>query len=118
MSKLIICRGIQGSGKSTFSLALFRLVEIERGKIIIDDVETNRIGLKCLRSSLTIVPQDPTMFEGNLRFNLDPMNQYKDSEIINVADESGAKSAVQLAIGVNQCNVCRKDNLAPRRRFS
>ena len=81
--------GRTGSGKSTLSLALFRLVEIERGKIIIDDVETNRIGLKCLRSSLTIVPQDPTMFEGNLRFNLDPMNQYKDSEIINALNQVG-----------------------------
>ena len=81
--------GRTGSGKSTLSLALFRLVEIERGKIIIDDVETNRIGLKCLRSSLTIVPQDPTMFEGNLRFNLDPMNQYKDSEIINAINQVG-----------------------------
>lgn len=87
--------GRTGSGKSTLSLALFRLVEIERGKIIIDDVETNQIGLKCLRSSLTIVPQDPTMFEGNLRFNLDPLNQYKDSEIINAINQVGLFSIME-----------------------
>ncbi|CAM9196721.1 unnamed protein product, partial [Ectocarpus fasciculatus] len=80
-AKVGVC-GRTGAGKSSLMLALFRIVEPEGGsKIMIDGVDTLSVSLNTLRSRLTIIPQDPVMFSGTLRYNLDPFLRYTDQEV-------------------------------------
>ena len=78
--KVGIC-GRTGAGKSSLTLALFRIVEAAGGRIIIDGQDISELGLYKLRSSLTIIPQDPVLFTGNIRFNLDPTSERTDEEV-------------------------------------
>ena len=70
--------GRTGAGKSTIITALFRFLDPETGSIHIDGVDITKIGLKNLRQAITIIPQDPTLFAGTIRSNLDPFGQYSD----------------------------------------
>ncbi|PWA01371.1 hypothetical protein BB558_002530 [Smittium angustum] len=83
--------GRTGAGKSSLTLALFRIVEAAEGSIIIDGIDISKIGLVDLRSNLIIIPQDPALFEETLRHNLDPYGQYSDAEIWNALELSRLK---------------------------
>uniref|UniRef100_A0A4W5QXV8 ABC-type glutathione-S-conjugate transporter n=1 Tax=Hucho hucho TaxID=62062 RepID=A0A4W5QXV8_9TELE len=73
--------GRTGAGKSSMTLCLFRLLEAAGGEITIDGVKISEIGLHDLRSKLTIIPQEPVLFSGSLRMNLDPFDKYNDVEV-------------------------------------
>ncbi|KRF85618.1 multidrug resistance-associated protein 1 isoform X17 [Drosophila virilis] len=94
--------GRTGAGKSSLTLALFRIIESAGGKILIDGIDIATMGLHMLRSRLTIIPQDPVLFSGSLRSNLDPFEVKTDDEIWKALELSHLKAfAKSLTAGLN-----------------
>ncbi|XP_026871524.2 multidrug resistance-associated protein 1 isoform X1 [Electrophorus electricus] len=86
--------GRTGAGKSSLTLGLFRIIEAAQGEIHIDGVNIADVGLHDLRSRITIIPQDPVLFSGSLRMNLDPFDSYSDEEVWRALELAHLKSFV------------------------
>uniref|UniRef100_A0A8C9WC03 ABC-type glutathione-S-conjugate transporter n=1 Tax=Scleropages formosus TaxID=113540 RepID=A0A8C9WC03_SCLFO len=86
--------GRTGAGKSSLALGIFRILEAAKGDIFIDGVNIAEIGLHDLRSRITIIPQDPVLFSGTLRMNLDPFNSYSDDDVWSALEFAHLKDFV------------------------
>lgn len=93
--------GRTGSGKSTLFLALFRMVELNQGQILLDGLDISCVGLAQLRSRLAIIPQDPFLFSGTVRENLDPCGRHRDQQLLDVLDQCHLGSVVARMGGLD-----------------
>ncbi|XP_038663729.1 ATP-binding cassette sub-family C member 8 isoform X4 [Scyliorhinus canicula] len=96
--KVGIC-GRTGSGKSSFSLAFFRMVDMFEGRIIIDGIDISKLPINTLRSRLSIILQDPVLFSGSIRFNLDPEKKCTDSVLWESLEIAQLKHVVKALPG-------------------
>jgi ATP-binding cassette subfamily C (CFTR/MRP) protein 1 len=91
----------KGAGKSTLMTALMRLVELDGGEILIDGVDTKTLGLSRLRSSIAVIPQDPVLFSGTVKTNLDPFDMHTDDRLTDALKRVGLWTSSEAASAVN-----------------
>ncbi|GAX82138.1 hypothetical protein CEUSTIGMA_g9566.t1 [Chlamydomonas eustigma] len=108
--------GRTGSGKSSLMLALFRLISVDSGRIILDGVDVATIGLDGLRRQLAIIPQDPVLFSGTIRGNLDPWDTHPDAALWEALEAVQLKVAVQELGGLHARMAEAGDNLSVGQR--
>ncbi len=87
--------GRTGAGKSSLLSLLFRMSAHITGLILIDGVDTSTVELGSLRSRISVIPQDPTLFSGSMRYNLDPFDEYTDAQLWGVLDKVQLSSTVK-----------------------
>ncbi|KAI9208362.1 P-loop containing nucleoside triphosphate hydrolase protein [Polychytrium aggregatum] len=111
--------GQTGAGKSTLTLAFFRIIPMSQGRIIIDGVDVSKIRLCDLRSHMTIIPQDPVLFAGTLRANLDPLQQHDDAGIwmalkrVHFANTLGVARSTDSVYSTETLLIEESDDSAP-----
>ncbi|CAH0477558.1 unnamed protein product [Peronospora belbahrii] len=86
--------GRTGAGKSSLTMALFRINELVSGRILIDGIDIATLPLRVLRSNLSFIPQSPVLFKGELRAYIDPFDEFTDADIWNALDKVGIKAQV------------------------
>ncbi|KAF7307832.1 ABC bile acid [Mycena kentingensis (nom. inval.)] len=94
--------GRTGSGKSTLAMSLLRFTDPSSGRILLDGIDITTIGLEDLRSRLTYIPQDATLFSGTLRENLDPFDEHDDATLLSVLERVGMLNAESAVNGEPQ----------------
>jgi len=90
--------GRTGAGKSTLMVALLRVVELDEGKVTIDGQDIRMIGLAKLRSNIAVIPQDPVLYSGTVRTNLDPFDDFPNEKLYEVLDRVGLHSRTTSAM--------------------
>lgn len=108
--------GRTGSGKSSLMLTLFRLIPVTSGTISIDGIDTSTVGLDALRHQVAIIPQDPVLFSGTLRSNLDPWSRFDDARLWDALDAAQLKAAVSALGGLDARMAECGDNLSAGQR--
>ena len=105
-----------GAGKSTLMVALLRIVELAEGKILIDGTDTRLIGLAKLRSNIAVIPQDPVLYSGTVRTNLDPLDEYGEEKLYDVLRRVGLSASITASSGSisSLANQARVESLADR----
>ena len=98
-------------------VALFRMVELDRGNILIDGSDVSQVPLQILRSKLAIIPQDPVLLTGTLRFQLDPFNAFSDTEVWDALDQVNMRETVQsFPLGLGELIRENGENLSQGQR--
>ena len=109
--------GRTGAGKSSLTLSLFRIIESVKGQIFVDGIDISTLGLYDVRSRFSIIPQDPVLFAGTIRFNLDPHGTKSDLELWQALEDSYLKEHVsQLDGGLNAVVLEQGDNFSVGQR--
>merc|ERR1711970_1406035 len=94
--------GRTGAGKSSIGLSCLRVLEAQKGCIEIDHLDISQIGLHELRSAITIIPQDPVLFSGSLRENIDPRGEMADIDMIKLLEAANLEGYRDLNIKVEE----------------
>ncbi|KAG0054044.1 hypothetical protein BGZ83_012033 [Gryganskiella cystojenkinii] len=114
--KIGIC-GRTGAGKSSLTLSLFRIIESVKGQIFVDGIDISTLGLYDVRSRFSIIPQDPVLFAGTIRFNLDPLGTKTDLELWQALEDSYLKDYVtSMEGGLNAVVLEQGDNFSVGQR--
>ncbi|KAG0281307.1 hypothetical protein BGZ96_001186 [Linnemannia gamsii] len=109
--------GRTGAGKSSLIQALFLLSELDGGQILMDGIDTTTLGTGDLRPKIGIIPQDPVLFQGTFRYNLDPLAQHTEQELWQVLETSDLKAYVQsLDGGLDAMVATQGENLSVGQR--